>query len=101
MTEIANVYGQALYDLAKDEGLTDKVLDQITRRENFKWSIFSLILYTVFLFLAVYIPANILACPDIADILFEVCKLANVNKIDLEQVLYEKNDRFCKENIGN
>lgn len=38
---------------------------------------------------------------DIADILFEVCKLANVNKIDLEQVLYEKNDRFCKENIGN
>ena len=30
MTEIANVYGQALYDLAKDEGLTDKVLDQIT-----------------------------------------------------------------------
>ncbi|MBO5253219.1 MAG: ATP synthase F1 subunit delta [Clostridia bacterium] len=30
MTEIANVYGQALYDLAKDEGLTDEVLDQIT-----------------------------------------------------------------------
>ena len=49
----------------------EKVLDQITRRENFKWSIFSLILYTVFLFLAVYIPANILARPDIADILFD------------------------------
>jgi len=30
MTEIANVYGQALYDLAKDEGLTGEILGQIT-----------------------------------------------------------------------
>jgi len=29
MTEIANVYGQALYDLAKDEGLTGEILGQI------------------------------------------------------------------------
>lgn len=30
MTEIANVYGQALYDLAKDENLTDELLEQLT-----------------------------------------------------------------------
>ena len=30
MTEIANVYGQALYDLAKDENLTEEILGQIT-----------------------------------------------------------------------
>ena len=30
MTDIVNVYGQALYDLARDEGLTDKILQQIT-----------------------------------------------------------------------
>ena len=29
MTEIANVYGQALYDLAKDENLTDELLEQM------------------------------------------------------------------------
>lgn len=30
MTDIVNVYGQAIYDLAKDEGLTDEILKQIT-----------------------------------------------------------------------
>ena len=30
MTEIANVYGQALYDLAKDENLTDELLEQMS-----------------------------------------------------------------------
>ena len=30
MTEIANVYGGALYDLAKDENLTEKIGDQLT-----------------------------------------------------------------------
>ena len=30
MTDIVNVYGQAIYDLAKDEGLTDKILNQMT-----------------------------------------------------------------------
>lgn len=30
MTEIANTYGQALYDLAKDEGIAAEVLGQIT-----------------------------------------------------------------------
>ena len=30
MTEIATMYGQALYDLAKEEGLTEEVLGQIT-----------------------------------------------------------------------
>ena len=30
MTEIANVYGQALYDLAKDEDLTDELLEQMS-----------------------------------------------------------------------
>lgn len=38
---------------------------------------------------------------DLAQILFEVCKVANLHKFDLEQALYEKNDSFCKENIGN
>lgn len=30
MTDIVNVYGQAIYDLAKDEGLTDEILNQMT-----------------------------------------------------------------------
>lgn len=30
MTEIANTYGQALYDLAKDENLTEELLGQLT-----------------------------------------------------------------------
>ena len=30
MTEIANVYGQALYDLAKDEGLAQEIYQQMT-----------------------------------------------------------------------
>ena len=30
MTEVASTYGQALYDLAKDEGLTEEILGQIT-----------------------------------------------------------------------
>ena len=30
MTEVASTYGQALYDLAKDEGLTQEILGQIT-----------------------------------------------------------------------
>lgn len=30
MTDIVNVYGQAIYDLAKDEGLTEEILHQIT-----------------------------------------------------------------------
>ena len=30
MTDIANVYGQALYDLAKDENLTDEILKQVS-----------------------------------------------------------------------
>ncbi|MBR5471952.1 MAG: ATP synthase F1 subunit delta [Oscillibacter sp.] len=30
MTEVASTYGQALYDLAKDEGLTEEILGQVT-----------------------------------------------------------------------
>ena len=30
MTDIVNVYGQALYDLAKDENLTEEILGQLT-----------------------------------------------------------------------
>ena len=30
MTEVASTYGQALYDLAKDEGLTEEILGQLT-----------------------------------------------------------------------
>lgn len=30
MTDIANVYGQALYDLAKEEKLTDEILEQVS-----------------------------------------------------------------------
>ncbi len=30
MTDIANVYGQAIYDLAKDENLTEEMLQQMT-----------------------------------------------------------------------
>lgn len=30
MTEIANTYGQALYDLTREEGLADEVLQQLT-----------------------------------------------------------------------
>lgn len=30
MTDIANVYGQAIYDLAKDENLTEEILQQMT-----------------------------------------------------------------------
>ena len=30
MTEVASTYGQALYDLAKDEGLSEEILGQIT-----------------------------------------------------------------------
>lgn len=30
MTDIANVYGQAIYDLAKDENLTEEMLPQMT-----------------------------------------------------------------------
>ena len=37
MTEIANTYGQALYDLAKDEGLTGEIRNQLTALdEGFK-----------------------------------------------------------------
>ena len=37
MTEIANTYGQALYDLAKDEGLTGEIRDQLMALdESFK-----------------------------------------------------------------
>ena len=36
MTEVANTYGQAMYDLAKDEGLTKEILGQLmTLRESF------------------------------------------------------------------
>ena len=36
MTEVANTYGQALYVLAKDEGLTGEILGQITAlKESF------------------------------------------------------------------
>ena len=49
----------------------EKVLDKIVCQENFKWSIFPLVIYVVLLFLSVYIPANIPEQPDIADILFE------------------------------
>ena len=55
----------------EDQKWWEKFLDRITRTENFKWSIFSLALYAVFHFLAVYISANILARPDISDILFD------------------------------
>ena len=30
MTDVATTYGQALYDLAKDEGLVGEILGQIT-----------------------------------------------------------------------
>ena len=55
------------------EGQTwwEKVLDRMTRPENFKWSLILLVMYTVLLFLSVYILANILERPDIADILFD------------------------------
>jgi len=36
MTEVANTYGQAMYDLAKDEGLAEEILGQLTTlRESF------------------------------------------------------------------
>ncbi len=34
MTEAANAYGQALYDLAKDEGLADQILTQLLMLEE-------------------------------------------------------------------
>lgn len=37
----------------------------------------------------------------ISELLFECGKLGNIYKIDLEQALYNKNDRFCAENSKN
>lgn len=34
MTEVGNVYGEALYDLAQAEGLSDSVLEQLTALEE-------------------------------------------------------------------
>ncbi len=35
------------------------------------------------------------------ELLFDVCRLGNAQKLDLEQLLYEKNDKFCAENQKN
>ena len=34
MTEVGNVYGEALYDLAQSEGLSDQILEQLTALEE-------------------------------------------------------------------
>ena len=35
---------------------------------------------------------------DLGELLFEVCRLGNAEKADLEQALYDKNEAFCREN---
>ena len=37
----------------------------------------------------------------VSEMLFELCKLANVYKADAEQILYEKNSEFCADYIKN
>ena len=50
----------------------EKVLDWITREENFKWLITGIGLYVVLMLLGTYISANILNQKDVADAFFKV-----------------------------
>ena len=50
----------------------EKVLDWITREENFKWLITGICLYVVLMLLGTYISANILNQKDVADAFFSV-----------------------------
>lgn len=50
----------------------EKVLDWITRKENCRWSAIGIWTYAAFLLLGVYISANLLNQPDIADIVLRV-----------------------------
>lgn len=50
----------------------EKVLDWITREENFRWLLTGIGAYAAFLLLGVYISANLLNQPDIADIVLGV-----------------------------
>lgn len=50
----------------------EKVLDWITREENYRWSAIWIGVYGVFLLFAVYISANLLNRPDIANFLLKI-----------------------------
>lgn len=50
----------------------EKVLDWITREENYRWSAIWIGVYGVFLLFAVYISANLMNRPDIADLVLGV-----------------------------
>ena len=50
----------------------EKVLDWITREENCHWSAVGIWTYAAFLLLGVYISANLLKRPDIADFVLGV-----------------------------
>ena len=53
----------------------EKVLDWITREENFKWLITGICLYVVLMLLGTYISANILNQKDVADAFFKVWRV--------------------------
>lgn len=50
----------------------EKLLDWMTREENFRWSMIGLAGYAVILLVGVYIPTNIMNRPDVGDVFMEV-----------------------------